>query len=244
MHNEIVEKAEEEGNSHLTPPPHESVWNLFNAMDNDTRVAVREYTSDMTLFPAGFDLDRTTLDELVQITTTAIQMHNRIKLPGKPATPKRDNSTKTSQQKQQKGKGGDKQGRHARPAQQFPGLQKHADATQVGTEAKVSKWNGEYPTCKDCWWKPVAPHTDDECILVKRNMFPVPKPSTVVKGDKSTYLNREAWAALNKEVQQSDEWKAHRAARPAPNNSAKHSRAQASSPAAAPAKYEEYGNEV
>ena len=108
----------------------------------------------------------------------------------------------------------------------------------------MSKWNGEYPICKDCWWKPVAPHTDDECLLAKRNMFPVPKPSTVVKSDKSTYLNREAWAALNKEVQQSDEWKAHKAAQPAPTNSVKHSRAQASSPAAAPAKYEEYGNET
>ena len=76
-------------------------------------------------------------------------------------------------------------------------------------------------------------------------MFPVPKPSTVVKGDKSTYLNREAWAALNKEVQQSDEWKAHKAARQiAPDNGVKHSRAQASSPAAAPTKYENYGDET
>ena len=63
---ENVEKAEEEDKSHLTPPPHESVWNLFNAVDGDTQMAVREYTSNMTLFPAGFDLDRTSLDELVQ----------------------------------------------------------------------------------------------------------------------------------------------------------------------------------
>ena len=63
----IVEKAEEEGKPHLTPAPHESAWNLFNAMDNDThvQVAVSDYTSDMTLFPAGFDLDRTSLDKLV-----------------------------------------------------------------------------------------------------------------------------------------------------------------------------------
>ena len=90
---------------------------------------MRDYTSDVTLFPAGFDLDRTSLDELVQITTAAIQMHNRIKLPGRAATPKHDNSAKTSQQKQQKGKGADRQGRHARPAQQFTGFQKHAYAT-------------------------------------------------------------------------------------------------------------------
>ena len=59
---EIVEKAEEEENIILTPAPHESVWNLFNAMDYDTQAAVREYTNDMSLFPAGFDLDRTSLD--------------------------------------------------------------------------------------------------------------------------------------------------------------------------------------
>ena len=53
------------------------------------------------------------------------------------------------------------------------------------------------------------------------------------------------WTALNKEVQQSDEWKAHRAARQAAlDNGIKHSRAQASSPAAAPSKYEDYGNET
>ena len=170
---EIVEKAEEEEKTILTPALHESVWNLFNATDYATQGAVREYTNDTTLFPAGFDLDRTSLDELVQITTTAIQMHNRIKLPGKAATRKPDNSGKTSQKKQQQGKGAERQGRNARPAQQFPSFQKHAYTTQVGAATRASTWNGEYPTCKDCWWKPVAPHDDENCLLAKRNMFPV-----------------------------------------------------------------------
>ena len=192
---EIVEKAEEEQKTILTPPPHESVWNLFNAMDYDTQGAVREYTSDMTLFPKGFDLDHTSLDELVRITTAAIQMHNRIKLPGKTASPKHENSGRTDQKKQAQGKGSERQGRNARPAQQFPGFQKHAYTTQVGAATKTSTWSGEYPTCKDCWWKPVAPHSDEDCLLAKRNMFPVPKPSTVEKGNKATYLSRDEWGS-------------------------------------------------
>ena len=171
-------------------------------------------------------------------------MHNRIKLPCKTATPKPENSGKTGQKKQPQ-KGDERQGRNAKPAQQFPGFQKHAYTMQVGAATKASTWSGEYPTCKDCWWKPVAPHTDENCLLAKRNMFPVPKPSTVEKGNKSTYLSRDDWIALNNEVQQSEEWRAHKAARQtAPENAVKHSRAQASSPTAAPSKYKDYCNET
>ena len=241
---EIVEKAEEEGKPDLVPAPLESVWNLYNAMDVNTQAAVRDYTSDMGLFPEGLDLDLISLEELVQITTMAIKMQNRVKLPGKTAVSRPSVPTAPTQQKHQKGKGAEKQGRNAKPAQQFAGFQKHAYAAQAGPEATASKWSGEYPSCKDCWWKPVAPHSNEECLLVKRNMFPVPKPSTVVKGDKSTYLDREAWTALNKEVQKTDEWKAHRATKAVPADAVKHSRAQASSPAMAPTKYKDYGNET
>ena len=116
---EIVEKAEEEGKPDLVPAPLESVWNLYNAMDVNTQAAVRDYTSDMGLFPEGFDLDLISLDELVKITTMAIKMQNRIKLPGKTAASRPAVPTAPAQQKHQKGKGADKQGRNAKPAQQF-----------------------------------------------------------------------------------------------------------------------------
>jgi len=153
-------KGRGKGKPDLVPAPHQSVWNLFNAMDVDTQTAVRDYTNDMGLFPDGFDLDLTSLDELVKITTIAIKMQNRIKLPGKTAGPRQAVATTPTQQKHQKTKGAEKQGRNAKPAQPFPGFQKHAYAAQVGPDANASKWNGEYPSCKDCWWKPVAQHTN------------------------------------------------------------------------------------
>ena len=102
-------------------------------------------------------------------------MQNRIKLPGKTAVSRPAVPTTPAQQKHQKGKGADKQGRNAKPAQQFSGFQKHAYAAQAGPEANASKWSGEYPSCKDCWWKPVAPHSNEECLLVKRNNNYVPE---------------------------------------------------------------------
>ena len=40
---EIVGKAEEEGKTDLIPAPHESVWNLYNAMDIDTQSRRQPY---------------------------------------------------------------------------------------------------------------------------------------------------------------------------------------------------------
>ena len=129
---EIVEKAEEEGKPDLIHAPLELVWNLYNAMDVSTQAAVHDYTSDMGLFPDGLDLDLISLDELMKITTMAIQMQNRIKLPGKTAVSRPAVPTAPAQQKHQKGKGAGKQGCNAKPAQQFSGFQKHAYAAQAG----------------------------------------------------------------------------------------------------------------